>query len=110
MAVVPGKWQCVTKKKGEVYTHVVVIPAVTWPVNISDSLQMSCLPSSSLKLLAFLQTIFYTKYAVLFWFFSPLQVKSYLKSTMQVQEGIFSVARVLLKMEILTVDQHVPLP
>lgn len=38
-----------------------------------------------------------------------LQGNSYLKSTVQVQEVTFSVARVLLKMEILTVDQHFPL-
>lgn len=41
--------------------------------------------------------------------FSLLQGKSYPMSTVQVQEGILSVARVLLKMEIFTVDQHVPL-
>lgn len=96
--VVPGKWQSMTKR--EIYAHGGVTLAIAWMSTSVTAFKWAVL------LTALFSYLLSCKHTVVF---SLLQGTSDLKSSVQVQEGIFSMARVLLKLEVLLVDQHIPL-
>lgn len=97
-----ASWEQFPRKKAkcdkEIYAHEGVTPAITW---MSTSV-------TAFKWVVWLTALFSCllscKHTVVF---SQLQGRSDLTSSVHVQEGIFSMARVLLKLEILPVDQHI---
>lgn len=101
---------CLSQENGRLWQRERCVHMWWWH-QLSPGLSTSVMAwneSSCLQLSSYLHSyeLYFTVSTVVF---PLLQGKSYLKSTVQVQEGVFSMERSLLKMEILTVVHRVPL-